>query len=478
MAVLDPAAHPLDWRNLMTPAGLGLTALALKLSWAPLQLSLALPEDSLADRIGDNIPTLIAAAAAALLSIRIIQFFTARHMGAPPPKLMRQIIALMVWAVTGGILAGVIFRVPLGSLVTTSGMMVAVIGIALKNMISDLATGLSLPVKVGDWIEVDGNLGRVVEVSWRATRLLTRADIMVIIPNTHLMSKPFRNFSQPEDYFRDSFIVTLPSSVSVEQAERILLGSARQVEEVAALPVTPKTRIAKFGDNGIDWELRYYVPDAHNMSRVRYQVQRNLLHNLRHAGITLPMAQIELHPVAALPPRDNCDADFLRGIEMFAGLSEDELTQLSGELSRQLIPAGKSVVHQGQPGESLFILKEGLLAVSIAGDGDLDTVVGQIVPGQFFGEMSLLTGAPRSATVRATVNSLVFEVARPALAPLLRSRPALVSHLSEMLAARQLRNAPKLEAARQNGDDRKQSLTKQLMGKINAFFRLGPEDGA
>ena len=478
MATFDPVAHPLGWRNLISPTALGLTALGLKLGWAPVQMHLALPEGSVGDRVGDNLPALAASAAAAMLAIRIIQFLTARRMGAPPPKLMRQIIALLVWTATLAVLAGTLFNVPMGSLVTTSGMMVAVVGIALKNMISDLATGLSLPVKVGDWIEVDGGeMGQVVEVTWRATRLITRADVTVIIPNTHLMSKPFKNYRQPEAYFRDQFRITLPASVGHEQAERVLLAAAYQVEAVAALPIPPELRIHSFSDRGVDWELRYYVPDAERMSGVRYKVQSNLLHALRHAGIEPPGTLVEWRP-AAEPPYRRLGGGlpaFLKGIDLFASLDDDDLTQLAATLTPKLVSAGTAIVCQGDPGDSLFVLKEGLLAVSITGTDGLDTMVGQILPGQFFGEMSLLTGAPRSATVIATIDSLAFEVGQASLAPLLRTRQGLAHRLSEVLASRQLRNAPKLEAARQSLDERKQSLTQQIMGKINAFFRLGPE---
>ena len=478
MAGFDPVAHPLGWRNMITPGGLGLSALGLKLAWAPLQLSLALPEGSLGDRLGDNVPALFASAAGATLAIQILRFLVSRRLGVPPSKLIRQIISLLVWASTLGILSASLFHVPLGSLVTTSGMMVAVVGIALKNMISDLATGLSLPVKVGDWIEVDHELGRVVEVTWRATRLITRADVTVIIPNTLLMSKPFRNYSQPESYFRDQFRITLPVGVSPEQAERVLLGAATQVEVVASLPIPPELRINAITPAGIEWELRYYVPDAERMSSIRYKVQSNLLRAMRHAGIELPATLVEWRNAEeSLSNRMAAGPHvFLKGIELFAGLEEEDLKQLAAQTIAKPVPAGTAVVVQGEPGDSLFVLKEGLLAVSITGDDGLDTMVGQIIPGQFFGEMSLLTGAPRSATVISTTDSLIYEVRQEALAPLLRIRQGLAKFLSEVLAVRQLRNAPKLRAARNSLEDNKQSLAKQIMGKINAFFRLGPEE--
>jgi small-conductance mechanosensitive channel/CRP-like cAMP-binding protein len=425
-------------------------------------------------KIGGALPAFMLAAALTLLAIRLIYLVVARRLGGPPPRLMRQIIALTAWALTAGILAGSVLDVPLGSLVTTSGMMVAVVGIALKNMISDLFTGLSLPVKIGDWIEVDGTVGRVVEVGWRATRLVTRDHIAVIIPNTHMTAKPFRNFSQPEQFYRDSFRITLPPSVTAYQAERNLTAAARQVDAVAALPFPPEVRITNFNERGVEWEIRYFVPDAEQASRVRYRVQRNLLRNLHFSGISLPAQMIEVRQAEA-PPAGHLGCEelvFLSSVDMFDTLTPEELSTVCARMTRRLVRAGTPVVRQSDDGDSLFVLKEGLLSVSIAAAG-VDTVVGQIAPGQFFGEMSLLTGAPRSATVLPLVDSMIYEIARDTLLPIMQKRPQIAEQMSEVLAKRQLANAPML-AAREDPETAKDSLAKQLLGRISAFFRLVP----
>lgn len=462
------------WQNLIAPGLTGVTALLLRLAWQPLQLRLALPETSLADRFGDQVPQLVAAAACAMLAARLGQFLAARRLGAVP-KLMRQIIAMVAWLLTCVVVAGAVFDVPLGSLVTTSGMMVAVIGIALKNMISDLATGLSLPVKVGDWIEVQGNIGRVVEVSWRATRLITRDEVTVIIPNTHLMAHPFQNLSQPEPSFRDSFRVTLPADLHPDRAERLLLSAAREVPELAAHPTHPELFATATNERGVEWELRYFVPDAESRPMLRSQVMRNLLRNLTHAGIALPAAMVELHRAQQSEAQrlGSRELAFLRGIELFDSLTDNELGKLVESMERLKLPGGLAVVTQGEAGSSLFVLKEGMLEVSIADDSGKNTPVGQIVAGQFFGEMSLMTGAPRSATITTLTDSLIYEITHEALASLLKSRAELVQQLSTVLAERQLRNAPKLNQSRPTAEERRQSLTQQLMARVNEFFRLG-----
>ncbi len=457
-------------RWLIAPALLSAAAAACWRAW--LMVSADVTAGSGLARFGESLPLLLLAAAIAVFTSRLVQRLAARRLKSATPKLTRQLIGLVVWTVTCGVLAGSILDVPLGSLVTTSGMMVAVVGIALKNMISDLFTGLSLPLKIGDWIEVDGTLGRVVEVSWRATRLVTRDRVSVIIPNTHLMSKPFRNLSQPEPYYRERFRITLPASVTAYQAERNLVAAARQVDALAAMPFPPDVRITGFNDRGVEWELRYFVPDAEQASRLRYRVQRNLLRNLHYSGIALPATAIELRKAPPAPARHlGCEEQiFLANVDLFGTLTGDELSVLCTHMTRQLARSGIPVVHQGAAGDSLFIVKEGLLSVAINAEG-IDTVVGQVAPGQFFGEMSLLTGAPRSATVIPLVDSMVYEITRDVLRPLMQSRPELAQQMSEVLAERQIANAPKL-AARGTVEEARESLAKQLFGRISTFFRL------
>ncbi len=198
----------MDVRRFGAPTLILLAAAYWRL-WSTLHDALGITPGSAVWKIAEAAPIVLLVIALTMLAIHAAHMAASHRFKGDAPKLVRQIIVVTAWMIAVGILAGSVFEVPLGSLVTTSGMMVAVVGLALKNMISDLFTGLSLPLKMGDWLEVDGNIGRVVEVSWRATRLVTRDDVTIIIPNTHLMSKPFRNYSQPEPHYRESFRITL-----------------------------------------------------------------------------------------------------------------------------------------------------------------------------------------------------------------------------------------------------------------------------
>jgi len=167
---------------------------------------------------------------------------------------------------------------------------------------------------------------------------------------------------------------------------------------------------------------------------------------------------------------------FLSCVDLFNALTDRELEAISSTMRRRLVNAGEPVVVQGAMGDSLYIAKEGLLSVTIEVDG-FATDVGQIVPGQFFGEMSLLTGAPRAATVRPLVDSVLYEITREALEPVMRGRPEIAALMGEVLAVRQLANQEKTRTRAQL-EKAKSSIVTQLIAKISAFFRLDAAEGA
>jgi small-conductance mechanosensitive channel/CRP-like cAMP-binding protein len=420
-------------------------------------------------KLEQDLPLILLLAGLTFLFSRLGQAYAQFHLGHRPPRLVRQIIAGAAWLIGIGITVGMLWDVPVGSLMTTSGLLVAVIGIALKNMISDLVNGITLPVKVGDWVEVAGLKGRVIEISWRATKLL-HDQTTITIPNTHFISHPIRNFSPEGGFYIDTVRIVLPLTVTAYQAERILVGAAHQIEAVARLPNIPEARIIRFTDAGVEWELRFPVPDGRLGAPLRHQVQRAMLRDLYYSGIELPAAQVQLHrPIDFVAPERE-EMTFLSHIDLFGTLTHDELMLVCNRMRPRLIQAGNAVVRQGDSGDSLFIVQEGLLVATIGANG-AGTEVGRIRPGQFFGEMSLLTGAARSATVTPMVDSKVYEVDREIIAPILQDRPEIAALMSRVLAERELANAPKLATPTQMVDAR-DSLAQQLLGHITAFFRL------
>lgn len=407
-----------------------------------------------------------------LLVIILWEWLVPWWTGRQVQKLVMQVIGFAVIMLAVGIVLVRVFNVSPTGVLTTSGIFIAIIGFALRNMISDLFTGIALgierPFSMGDWIQIaDGTVGRVEEVNWRSTRLITREEVTVVIPNSELAISTFKNFSIPERYWRDEFQLLLGHDVTAYQAERVLLSAINQVPELARIPKGPEVRIDKYTENGIIWSVRYWVPDYPDMSRLRYEVQKAASRNLHYAGLRIPGERIRIDDDRDTPISD-VDREFLRTISLFNELSDYEIDMLEKSMTRHLFLKNENVVQQGEDGASLFMVKEGLLEVDIRAESGDRVTVAHLKPGSFFGEMSLLTGEPRGATVRAVVDSMVYEVDKDDFEPLVRTRPAIIEGLSELLATRQRNN--RLHDNEQRRLKEGADGERRLLEKMRIFF--------
>jgi CRP-like cAMP-binding protein len=169
---------------------------------------------------------------------------------------------------------------------------------------------------------------------------------------------------------------------------------------------------------------------------------------------------------------DECEEiDCLHGITPLGPRTTEELDAIGKKVNRHLCIARPS---DRVPRRFVFVVKAGTLEASITGESGIRTVVGRLNLEIFFDEMSLLFGAPRSATVAPSIDSVVFEITRSDLEPLMMRHLAMADQLSDVLAERQLRNMRLLDE--EKGADAleiQMSLSRQFLGRIQTFFGLG-----
>lgn len=401
--------------------------------------------------------------------------------GHPVPRLLEDLTTGIVWIIALSIIAGTVFDLPLSGLITTSGVAIAIIGFALRGMISDIFTGIAIgverPLKPGDWIEVEGHdPGRVIDMNWRATRLQTLDEIIVVVPNSQLGVHAFRNYSQPHRYYRVTAEFILDYRVSAAQAERVLLSAAREIPELRSIPRSPDVVAEEFTERGIKWLMRFWVSDVTRQRPVTDQVLRNVQRNLNYAGLDVPAQRVELSRpahIAAWDDEEGAKRQFVTGIGLFDALHEDEIKSITDQIKSAFCKAGTAVVTQDEPGQSLFIVKEGVLNVVIRDGSGTESVVGQLAAGSFFGEMSLLTGANRAATVVPALDSVVYEITKDSIEPMLKHRVDLVEHLSRTLAERQMDNQNKQNRSPKDKESATASLSQHLFDRISHFFHIG-----
>jgi small-conductance mechanosensitive channel/CRP-like cAMP-binding protein len=360
--------------------------------------------------------------------------------GVAYPRLLTDLWRGILFVAAGLLILQFVFGQSATGLITLSSVVIAVIGFALRNVIGDLVSGIALgvdhPYRIGDWIETtQGSSGKVSEITWRTTRLVDRNGFTIVVPNGLLAGQRLINYSGGERDYRTALRVPLEAELPVSRAKRILLSGALDAgRQIAGL--SPDVLLAEYGDGTAIYVVRFRVPDLGQEAACRDAVASRVLHALHCAGETIQRSTLDWPTVVSWEsPREA----LLCHVDLFRGFDAAERSALGAKMRACDFTAGQTVVRQGDPGDCLYVLAEGILDVEIDRN-ERASLLDRIAPGEVFGEMSLLTGQPRSATVTAFLDTVVYEIHREDLDPILRHRPAIAEGLAAAMAAHQMRN--------------------------------------
>ncbi len=348
-----------------------------------------------------------------------------------------------------------------------------VLGLALQDTLGNLFAGLAIqvekPFRVGDWVTIGGQEGMVTEVTWRATKLVTRDDNVVVVPNSVMAKDTITNYSVPTRRRRMSVDVGASFEVPPNVVKRVIGDALRNASALSASR-QPEIRVANFGDSAIIYRVWFWIDDFDPDDRAEDQVRSYIYYALRRHGITSPdPIQIEMSPeegsVTASQPM--VDPTLLASVPMFAALSESERAQLLAVARPVTYAQGEAVVRQGAAGQSLFVISRGEAGVTLSGtDGE----VARLRAGDVLGEMSLLTGEARTATVTAVTDCDLLEIDAAGFRRVVLENPSVLERVTSVTAARReelTRYRETHAAATAVADTRHSFLT-----RVRQFLRL------
>lgn len=466
-------------RHLTPPTLAAAAALAAWAAWTDAGAMVPLPP-TLAAAFPVVLGTL-SCFAVAWLAARVVDVAVGRTGPADKPQVPRFLSDLaraVLFIVAGFVTIAQVFQQPVTGLLATSGVLIAVLGFALRNILADLFSGIALslehPYRLGDWVETeDGLVGRVDEITWRSTRLLTLERKSVVVPNGLLAGRRLVNYSAPEPWFRASLRVTLDHGLEVGRAKRLLLGAALSADGILRSPA-PDVLVEGADDTGVHYAVRYWVPDYGQAAPCRDAVGASVVRHLRRAGVNFARPKRELARPARAPDPAAADGcrQLLGELAFFKAFSPEERERLAQAARPRRVAAGAVVVAQGDPGRSLFLVGEGVLDACLADADGRAVELGRMCVGDLFGEMSLLTGQPRSASVVAVTDALLFELDRADLDPLLQERPALAKALAALMTERQVHNEALLHRSPGPGAGGRPADTGRLLARMRKLFRL------
>ncbi|MCC7423977.1 MAG: mechanosensitive ion channel [Planctomycetaceae bacterium] len=336
-----------------------------------------------------------------------------------------------------------------GELFAGSAIVTAIIGLSLKDTLGNLFAGLAIqvhqPFDVDDWIQFNDrrdHIGKVREINWRATTVVTLDAVEVVIPNSKLAEMPVTVFTRPKPWSRRSIFFVCPYGVPPARVQAIVLEAVRGAWGVAEDP-PPSVVSNAFNERGVEYWLRFFTSEFDRRDRVDGGVRDRVWYGLARHGIVMPTSphSVELRPIEhdedagdlfELPPPEAV----LRRVSLFSELPDDALAILAHGARLQRYLPDEVIIQQGSEGSELYVIESGRVAVFAGGVGDAERLLSHLGPGDFFGEMSLLVGEPRRATVRAVTECELLVVNKPAMAAVFERTPELAARVSEIVAQR------------------------------------------
>ncbi|KAB7739526.1 mechanosensitive ion channel [Parvibaculum sedimenti] len=458
-------------------------SLALLRFWT-LGWFLAVLPDSMAAFAVDSLGILLSLVLS-LLADRLFRYFYwnrifRRKKGRKAPALVRDLTTAIFLAI--GLSTGLYLEVGVAAsgIAAASGATAVILGFALQTMIQDLFGGLSINLDrsyaIGDWVTIHAadlgaaDYGRVEGIAWRTTFIRLNDGRRLIIPNRLVTSNPITNHSRPDGAKRLTVEICLDMRVPSERAVNILMGEAVKAARARGLSQhpAPSVLVDRIDQDSVYYSVRFYFyPDRISPDEAQSIMLRAAQDAIRKTALPTPVQQVELTqpPVTEVPFAQEA-RQAIRRVPLFVrALSAEQQGDIAARCRLVILPAGNTLIRQNDTGGSMFVILDGAADVTVKGIDGGEQQVNVLALDDIVGEMSLLTGAPRTATVKAATPLRVLEITKEAIEALLPDAPELLVQFSQILAERQVQLA---EAS--NRTVHKKAVEQDLLSKMRDFF--------
>lgn len=398
------------------------------------------------------------------------------------PRLLRDTVALAIFLTALLLVLSIGYKAQaqLKGLLAGSGVIAIILGFAAQNLLSSLLSGMALqierPYKVGDWLNVGQNYGEVIEINWGTTQLRTNDGIYLLIPNNEIVKQTIINLHYPTSLHAMRLRVGAEYNTPPNRVKDALLRAASNATGVVDDP-KPKVFLFDFADSAVVYEVKYYIDDHAKYNEITDAIKTNIWYEFRRQKITIPFpirtVQWDRRSDKAPAPQTESARALLSKDRLFGCLNHEQIDVLLKGSDIEHFGRGEAIIEEGTDGESMFILLRGAANVSVHKEG-VQIRVGTLRAGDCFGEMSLLTGEKRTATVRAEKDCEVVEISKPVMGELLRSSPACLEKLSSLLAQRRIETEGIVKEAQVPGDQarKEREYAASFVSRLKSFFEL------
>lgn len=355
-------------------------------------------------------------------------------------RIIRDLITVLIVALFVLLFLRLVLNVNLVAILTPSAILTAIIGLSMQDTIGNFIAGLIIqvekPFDLNDWIEVDGQRGQVREINWRYTKLETNDKIYMIIPNNKVSTEKVVNYSKPTPEVKEFINIGVSydvAPVKVKQAIMAILKANAHIVQKDDCAVL----LQECGDSSILYRVEYMIADPGKHRKVRDEVFSAIWYQFKKHVIEIPYP---IRTVIMKQPAAQSDLSepvrLLGSLALFKDASPEGLDHLVRFGLIHASKPGQVVVRAQEPGDSMFFIIDG--DFNVINDQRIATILHK---GDFFGEMSLLTGEKRTAQVEAATGGTLLEIDRSAFKILVENEPAVLRQIETIFGERCKANA-------------------------------------
>jgi small-conductance mechanosensitive channel/CRP-like cAMP-binding protein len=392
-------------------------------------------------------------------------------------KLLQDLLAGLIYLAAVFAIVSYVFDLPIQGLLATSGVVAIILGLALQSTLGDVFSGIVLsfsrPYRPGDWISVEGGTdGRVIELNWRATYILTARRDLAIVPNSTIAKSKIVNVSSPSGLHGTAVTVQVEARTSPSRCSEILEHAIRNSRLIVAAPA-PTVSIKTINATYTEFEIAFFVEELASTVEAQNELFDFIYRHLAAAGIDLATPQNGPDRTGEHAGGQKTRTGVERLLELvpiFATFTTEERAAIAAKLRQRSYDEGEILVEPGIVVQSLFIIGSGVVSFTREGiEGEMELL--RLGPGDHFGEIGLLTGAAAVARITALIPVTVYELAKADLTPILEARPQVSQELCRALA--RLQAAGRLSASPEL-DDRipKHRLTDWFSDRIHRLYNV------
>ncbi|MGI4880565.1 MAG: cyclic nucleotide-binding domain-containing protein, partial [Janthinobacterium lividum] len=343
--------------------------------------------------------------------------------GSREARLFSDLVAAAIYIAAVLAILNSVLDLPVKGLLATSGVIAIVFGLALQNTLADvfagIAVGIEQPFRVGDRVLLGDHIeGRVVQINWRSIRIETDDDDVATIPNSLVAKSEIINRSYPSEQRMAKVETAAVAQAPPERILELLLQATLLCPGILDKPA-PSAWLIRMGQRSNAYAVSFAVAGVNGLAATKSLLLVQIRRQFHFAGLLAddPTAAVP----GILPP-----AEMLRGLVLFESLDATQIAALANHLHLRTLGQGQTLFVEGDTEPTLYVIAAGVVEVTRTIGGRSNQTVGRIAAGEYIGEVTLLTGAPRIVTVTAVSPVQVYELSRDALVPLFKDTADLM----------------------------------------------------